>query len=599
MKLKDKINSPILITFLTLVFVTTIQYSLLFFYTGYLGFHPTFIQSGIEISIIFLLNLVGYSITQIYRRKAEKKRFEIILREERERIKEIAYITGLGNLKNQLFRMNQTIRICEALNEFLIEIFNVKHSTIYLWSEEQGAFLPHPILENKNRFAVYDSFMLWLTDNDQVLTREHFNKAPGYAKIKTDALRILDSLEAETVIPLTLNASLLGVIFLGNKDDGTPIKTEELDRLYEIKSTSVMSLSNAIFYARSTALTENLENKVKERTKALEEAQSQLIMSEKMASLGVMVAGIAHEINTPAGVINGAADNMEVNLHHLILQFPEAVDFFRDPDFTKTYIEIVDGILADNSRDTLDPKERFKKKREIRDRITSQGMSPMLADDFANFIVEKNFFKSEEVLLGIVKTGGIKILELLNHTTGINRNLKNIKYAIKNIVRIVRALKYYSHLDQASHAEADLIEGIENTLIIFHNQLKMGITIERNLQPIPVVPCNLDELNQVWTNIIQNAIHAMKGKGILKISSYLEEPYVCIEIQDSGTGIKPEILDRIWDPFFTTKDQGEGSGLGLGIVKGIIEKHKGKISAVSIPGETKFKIQLPYTNYRK
>ena len=140
--------------------------------------------------------------------------------------------------------MNQTIRICEALNEFLIEIFNVKHSTIYLWSEENGAFLPLPILENKNRFAVYDSFMLWLTDNDQVLTREHFNKAPGYANIKMDALRILDSLEAETVIPLTLNASLLGVIFLGNKNDGIPIRTEELDRLYEIKSTSVMSLSN-------------------------------------------------------------------------------------------------------------------------------------------------------------------------------------------------------------------------------------------------------------------------------------------------------------------------------------------------------------------
>jgi signal transduction histidine kinase len=357
-----------------------------------------------------------------------------------------------------------------------------------------------------------------------------------------------------------------------------------------------MSLSNAIFYARSTALTENLENKVKERTKALEEAQSQLIMSEKMASLGVMVAGIAHEINTPTGVINGAADNMEVNLHHLILQFPEAIEFFQDQEFTRKYLTIVDQILADNTRDTLDPKERFKKKREIRDRITSQGLSPLLADDFSNFIVEKNFFKNEDALLEIVKIGGKKILELLNHTTGINRNLKNIKYAIKNIVRIVRALKYYSHLDQASHADADLIEGIENTLIIFHHQLKLGITIERDLQPIPLVPCNLDELNQVWTNIIQNAIHAMKGKGILKISSYLEEPFVCIEIGDNGSGIKPEILDRIWDPFFTTKDQGEGSGLGLGIVKGIIEKHKGKISATSKPGETKFKIQLPYKN---
>ncbi len=596
MKLKDKINSLVFVTFLTLVFITAIQYSLLFFYTNYLGFHPTFIQSGIEISIIFFLNLIGYSVTQIYRRKEEKKRFEIILREERERIKEIAYITTLGDLKNHLFRMNQTVRISEALNEFLVEIFNVEHSTIYLWSDEEGAFLPHPIGENQNRFAVYDPFMLWLTDNDQVLTRGHFKKAPGYANIKLDALRILDAVNAETVIPLTLNASLLGVLFLGNKKDGSHITSEELDRLYEIKSTSVMSLSNAIFYARSTALTENLENKVKERTKALEEAQSQLIMSEKMASLGVMVAGIAHEINTPTGVINGAADNMEVNLHHLILHFPTAIEFFNDPEFAKKYVAILDAILADNARDTLDPTERFKKKREIRERITRQGLSSLLAEDFSNFIVEKNFFKIEDQLLEIVKIGGLKILELLKHTTGINRNLKNIKYAIKNIVRIVRALKYYSHLDQASHADADLIEGIENTLIIFHNQLKMGITIERNLQPIPLVPCNLDELNQVWTNIVQNAIHAMKGKGILKISSYLEEPYVCIEIGDNGSGIKPQILDRIWDPFFTTKDQGEGSGLGLGIVKGIIEKHKGKISATSKPGETKFKIQLPYKN---
>ena len=595
MKFKDKINSPILVTFLTLIFITTIQYLLLVFYTGYLGFHPTFIQSGIEISIIFFLNLIGYSITQLYRRKAEKKRFEIILREERERIKEIAYITALGELKNHLFRMNQTQRISETLNEFLVEIFNVEHSTIYLWSDEEGAFLPHPMEDNQNRFAVYDPFMLWLTDNDQVLTRDHFNKAPGYANIKSDAIRILDSINAETVIPLTLNASLLGVLFLGKKNDGSKMKPEELDRLYEIKSTSVMSLSNAIFYARSTALTENLENKVKERTKALEEAQSQLIMSEKMASLGVMVAGIAHEINTPTGVINGAADNMEVNLHHLILHFPTAIEFFNDVEFAKKYVAILDAILSDNGRDTLDPTERFKKKREIRERLAKGGLSSLLSDDLATFIVEKNFFKIEDQLLDIVKIGGLKILDLLKHTTGINRNLRNIKYAIKNIVRIVRALKYYSHLDQASHAEADLIEGIENTLIIFHNQLKMGITIERDLKPIPLVPCNLDELNQVWTNIVQNAIHAMKGKGILKVSSYLEDPFVCIEIQDSGSGIKPEILDRIWDPFFTTKDQGEGSGLGLGIVKGIIEKHKGKISATSKPGETIFKIQLPYT----
>lgn len=599
MKWKDKIKSPGFITSITLVSITLIQYWLLYFYSSYLGFHPTFLQSTIEISIIFLLNIVGYSATQVYRLRVEKRRYEIILRQERDRINEIAYITALGDLKNHLFRLNQTEKICETLNEFIQEYFQVEHSSVYLWSDEEGAFYPHPVRKDSKRFFVYDPFMLWLTDNDQVLSRDHFEKAPAYSTIKEDAIRILDSVNSDIVIPLTLNASLLGILFLGKRQDGSTMTSEDLDRLYEIKSTSVMSLSNAIFYARSTALTENLENKVKERTKALEEAQAQLVMSEKMASLGVMVAGIAHEINTPAGVINGAADNMEANLHYLIRQYPEVIQYFNDEVFTQKYINVIEQILIDNSRETLDPKDRFKKKREIRERILGQGLSSMLADDFATFLVEKNFLQQEELILDLVKVGGAKILELIKHTTGINRNLKNIKYAIKNIVRIVRALKYYSHLDQAAYAEADLIEGIENTLIIVHNQLKMGIQIERNFQPIPLVPCNLDELNQVWTNIIQNAIHAMKGKGILKISSYLEEPFVTVEIQDNGTGIKPEILDRIWDPFFTTKDQGEGSGLGLGIVKGIIEKHKGKISATSKPGETIFKIQLPYTNSQK
>lgn len=596
MKFKDKINTPATVTFLTLTFITGVQYALLFFYTNHWGFHPTFIQSGIEISIIFLLNVVGYTATQIYRKKKEKQKFDVIMREEKERIREIAYITTLDKLKNTVFRMNDTILICQAINEFLVDIFRVEHSSIYLWSDDEGAFLPHPVGKNGSRFFVYDPFMLWLTDNDEILSREHFMKAPAYAEIKNDALRTLESAGAEVIIPLTLNASLLGILFLGKRVDNTQLSVEELDRLYEIRSTSVMSLSNAIFYARSTTLTENLEKKVRERTKALEEAQSQLVMSEKMASLGVMVAGIAHEINTPTGVINGSADNMEANLHYLILRFPEVVQLFQDEDFAKKYTTIIDGILGDNTRETLDPKQRFKVKREIRDRLANKGLDTFLAEDLASFIVEKNFFEKEDLLFEIVREGGRKILDLLKHTNGLNRNLKNIKYAIKNIVRIVRALKYYSHLDQASHVEADLIEGIENTLIIFHHQLKMGIHIERDFQKIPLVPCNLDELNQVWTNIIQNAIHAMKGKGTLKISSYLEGPFVCIEIQDSGSGIKPEILDRIWDPFFTTKDQGEGSGLGLGIVKGIIEKHKGKISATSKPGETRFKIQLPYQN---
>ncbi|HNI88221.1 MAG TPA: hypothetical protein PKX55_08685, partial [Leptospiraceae bacterium] len=172
MKWKDKIKSPGFITSITLVSITLIQYWLLYFYSSYLGFHPTFLQSTIEISIIFLLNIVGYSATQVYRLRVEKRRYEIILRQERDRINEIAYITALGDLKNHLFRLNQTEKICETLNEFIQEYFQVEHSSVYLWSDEEGAFYPHPVRKDSKRFFVYDPFMLWLTDNDQVLSRD-------------------------------------------------------------------------------------------------------------------------------------------------------------------------------------------------------------------------------------------------------------------------------------------------------------------------------------------------------------------------------------------------------------------------------------------
>jgi signal transduction histidine kinase len=120
----------------------------------------------------------------------------------------------------------------------------------------------------------------------------------------------------------------------------------------------------------------------------------------------------------------------------------------------------------------------------------------------------------------------------------------------------------------------------------------------KDLREVPKILCNPDELNQVWTNVIQNAVHAIKGKGTLTISLFEEGDHVSVEIKDSGSGIPQEIVEKIWDPFFTTKDQGQGTGLGLGIVKGIIDKHKGKISVQSQPGSTTFKISLPINKNR-
>jgi len=227
------------------------------------------------------------------------------------------------------------------------------------------------------------------------------------------------------------------------------------------------------------------------------------------------------------------------------------------------------------------------------------GVNETDANDGSQFIVDNNILDLIEDVAKLYKNKAHSVMEILKNGVGAARNIKNIKYSIQNVVRIVKALKYYSHLDQSSYGEADITEGIENTLVILHNQIKQGIDIQRDYSSIPKVYCNIDELNQVWTNLINNAIHALKKTKdpLIRITTTVKElagnPYVVVSFSDNGTGITKEIKDRIWDPFFTTKDQGEGSGLGLGIVKGIIEKHKGTIKVDSEVGRTEFNIFLP------
>lgn len=367
-----------------------------------------------------------------------------------------------------------------------------------------------------------------------------------------------------------------------------------MDKLNEIRSVSVMALSNAIFYERLVELTETLEEKVRIRTRELENAQSQLIMSEKMASLGIMVAGIAHEINTPAGVINGAADNLDQNMNYLIRNIFDIVSLAKHRKLRKNFELVLLHLLRDKKSSELDPKEKFRLKNRLKEEMKSMNFNPTLSSELSNFIIENQIGKERKYLYNIIIKDDDRGYLMLKNASNINRNIKNIRYAIRNIVRIVKALKSYSHLDQSKTlSPANIVEGLENTLVIFHNQIKYGIKVVRNFREIPSVICNLDELNQVWTNLIQNAIQALKGKGKIEISIFPQNSFVIVEIEDDGPGIPLKIQDRIWDPFFTTKDQGEGTGLGLGIAKGIVEKHKGKINLTSNPGKTIFRIELP------
>jgi signal transduction histidine kinase len=175
-------------------------------------------------------------------------------------------------------------------------------------------------------------------------------------------------------------------------------------------------------------------------------------------------------------------------------------------------------------------------------------------------------------------------------TDAISRMVK----ALKSYARTEKARKGYLHLDQADMAETDVHDSIETALTLLRNQIKYGVVIERRYAKLPPIIGSGDELNQVWTNIIHNAVQAMQGMGRILIETYRREHGITVRISDTGPGIPREHLARIFDPFFTTKGQGLGSGLGLSISQQIIERHEGEIRVESQPGRTAFEVLLPF-----
>ncbi len=547
----------------------------------------------------------------------------------------------LDQFKKSLMQLRSTPATCELVVTFLSDYFRGV-AGICIWDQDQGAFTVWPEdLGIEIRFRVYDPFLLFLADHDRIFLREDFERpSEELEKIHDEALRFFDAVRGDVIIPLVLNLSLVGVIFMRGPDT-THLDLGAVTSLEEIRSLAVMALSNSIIYARLEGLLATLEDKVEERTRELKNAQSQLVQSEKMAMLGVMVAGIAHEINTPSGVINGSVDNVEKNINFILNNLGQArrtvPEDYQEP-FFRLINQVGESVAASRQRVVRDA---FRRKKILTARLEREGFAE--SRGLATFLVENAIFApdradptegeiarrraggppdlDEEEFLGraldefvhsplladfrVLFTGlpgeHLEFLfKFLNEIANCARNLQNMRNAIRAIVRIIRALKHYSHLDQGAMSPADLHEGIENTLIILQSVMKKDVLLEREFGEIPLVVCNADELNQVWTNLITNAYQAMKQTASAKIKIRTRRARrgategVAVEVRDAGPGISPENLGRIWDPFFTTKDQGEGTGLGLGIVKGIVEKHGGTISAENHPeGGAVFRVFLP------
>jgi signal transduction histidine kinase len=187
------------------------------------------------------------------------------------------------------------------------------------------------------------------------------------------------------------------------------------------------------------------------------------------------------------------------------------------------------------------------------------------------------------------------VITWLTCTHAIHGVLTDLNLGTGRITEIVRALKTYTYMDQAPVQSVDVREGLDDTLIILRNKLKGRITVHREYAPdLPSIQAYGGELNQVWTNIIDNAIDAMVGEGSIVIRTFIQDPWLVVQIEDDGPGIPEEAQSRIFDPFFTTKAPGEGTGLGLNISRNlIVQKHQGEISMSSEPGRTCFTVRLP------
>jgi signal transduction histidine kinase len=352
------------------------------------------------------------------------------------------------------------------------------------------------------------------------------------------------------------------------------IPKEEFDRMVSSSPTAARSLLQAV-------------------TARLAETEGIIRQKEKMAQLGTMTAGVAHELNNPSA----AAQQSALDLKAALEESRQAELTLHQLGLSGTELEQIEALAGQVDRPTAangGSLARHDRRQRIEAWLESHDDEPWkLAADLSDAGLDEA--KLEALRLAVDEAHLLPILTWWAARSRIAQLIEQIAQATGRISAIVSALRGYSYLDQAPIQQVDLHEGLENTLTLLGHRIPPGVQIDRAYAAgLPTIEAFGSELNQVWTNLISNAIDGVGEEGLITLRTASEGAWVIVEVEDNGPGIAPEDQGRVFDPFFTTKPPGAGTGLGLNVTYNIVSlQHSGEISLRSEPGATVFRVRLP------